>query len=208
MAQSSRLPASKKRKLNQGASESLGIHHDAAKTAQPATLVTPHQPILAELSQKYDILPSSVISSSKIRQRTTAATRHLLKAPEERSSSGERKTRVVLLYARTDCLSKLVTIVEMAKRILGEAGRGWWQYNQLYEPEERKKKDVIEETVLEKGGDEEEFFETMGARLQEAILPEPKTRMVKSLRVFIATGPVAELKTKTGVTVQTSNDGQ
>ncbi|KAL2202937.1 hypothetical protein CC79DRAFT_1373084 [Sarocladium strictum] len=206
MAQSSTQDVSNNRKI-------AGENHVSSKKKPsfptPAgTLIQPHEAVLAELSTKYDILHASVISSSKIRQRTASATEHLL-APNE-----TKKPHLVLLHARVECISKLITIVETAKRVLDQEGKAWWQYNQLYEQSEKlqKAKDVVEETRLEgvhaneSDGDEEEFFETMGARLEQAIRPEPKSRPVKSLRIFLATGPVAELRTKSNVTVQTSSD--
>lgn len=209
MAQPSAQHVAKKRKLNDGDNVCGGKQQKGGP--RPASLLGPHEAILAELAPKYNVLPASVISSSKIRQRTVSATTHLL-ATEENS-----KPCVVLLYARTDCLSKLITIAETVKRVLGQEGKSWWQYNQMYEQPERiveEKKDVIEETVLDRGdADEDEseatsdYFETMGPRLEQAIQPPPKLRTIKSLRIFLALHPVLELKTKQGITVQMDNTG-
>lgn len=209
MAQPSPEVASKKRKLHREENDPPNKH--CPTSSRPATLIGPHEAIIAELSSKYNLLPASVISSSKIRQRTTSATEHLL------SIEGTNKPRVILLHARTDCLSKLITIVETTKRVLGQEGKAWWQYNQLFEQSERaekKKKDVVEETMLEKGNvdaeeeeEEDSYFETMGTRLEEAIHPAPKAKVVKSLRVFLAIAPIPELRMKGDVTLQTSSDG-
>lgn len=207
MAQSSTQAAANSRKV---AGETYG---SSKKNFPPPTragaLIQPHEAILAELSTKYNVLHASVISSSKIRQRTSSATEHLLPVEET------VKPRLVLLHARVECISKLITIVETVKRVLDQEGKAWWQYNQLYDQPEKpqKARDVVEQTRLEgvhaneSDGEEEDYFETMGARLEQAIRPEPKSRPVKSLRIFLAAGPVAELRMKGNVTVQTSIDG-
>lgn len=118
---------------------------------------------------------------------------------------------MVLLHARTAEVCKLITIVEQCKRTLGEDGKHWFQYNEMFELPEREKRDVVEETVLEKGGDEEESdgdddFEVMASRFERAVMPEPSKRVVKSLRVFLSVREVVELKGRQGVSVQ-SKDG-
>ncbi|KGQ03692.1 hypothetical protein BBAD15_g11080 [Beauveria bassiana D1-5] len=86
-----------------------------------------------------------------------------------------------------------------------------------------KKKQVVEETVLhvkegekeeedegeeeeeeEDDGDESDAFETMQARFEKAVLPPAPDRTTKSLRIFLSTVAIPELKAKDGVTVQTS----
>ncbi|KAF4970801.1 hypothetical protein FSARC_2236 [Fusarium sarcochroum] len=173
--------------------------------AQPSTptLLAPHESIIAELKPKFDILPASVISSTQIRKRIIHVTSHLL-------GQGERP-RVVLLYARTADVCKLITVVEKCKRILSEDGKTCYQYNQLFDlPEKPKNKDIVEETILEKGAEDDDDdsdsddFEVMHSRFEDAVLPRPSTRSVKSVRVFLSIAPIQELKSKQGVTVQSS----
>ncbi|KAK0385071.1 hypothetical protein NLU13_7549 [Sarocladium strictum] len=213
MAQPHTGNVAKKRKLSKG-DNGAPVQQKLLKH-QHTTLIGPHETILAELAPKYHIKSTSVISSSKIRQRVTSAADHLV------TVENTDKPCLVLLHARTDCLSKLITIVETLKRVLSQEGKPWWQYNQLYEQPERapKKQDVVEETMLAKEGEgakgeddeeeeaDEDYFETMGSRLEQAIHPEPPARAVKSLRIFLATTAVPELKLKSDVTVQTSSDG-
>ncbi|KAF7547102.1 hypothetical protein G7Z17_g7953 [Cylindrodendrum hubeiense] len=170
------------------------------RNAQPAnpSLIGPHESIVAELAPKYDVLAASVISSTQIRKRVTYITSHLLAEAEQ--------PRVALLYTRTADVCKLITIVEQCKRVLGEEGRTWYQYNQLFDlPEEPKKRDVVEETVLGKRQDEDEDsddFEVMHSRFEDAVLPRPSARSVKSMRVFLSVAPVPELKSKRDITSQ------
>ncbi|KAF5018540.1 hypothetical protein F66182_9474 [Fusarium sp. NRRL 66182] len=172
--------------------------------AEPSTaaLIAPHESIIAELKPKYDVLPTSIISSTQIKKRIIQVANHLLAQSDQ--------PRVVLLHARTADVCKLITVVEKCKLVLGEDGKACYQYNQLFDlPKKPNKKDIIEETILEKGADEEEDsdsddFEVMHSRFEDAVLPRPSTRSIKSMRVFLSIAPIQELKSKKGVTVQTS----
>ncbi|KAJ6782736.1 hypothetical protein PWT90_08993 [Aphanocladium album] len=226
--------ASKKRK------PSTSIEKSAKKPRHPTTAATsfatpdhsplckPHAAILQDLAAKYDVLPASVISSTPIRKRLVHITSHLLGAAEQQEDDdGSRrgKPRVVLLYARTAEVCKMITVAEKCKRLLEEQGRtAWFQYNQLFdlprEDAERtrtktktKKERVVEETVLhmedkdeaneEEGDDSEsDAFETMQSRFEKAVLPPTPSRTTKSLRIFLSTVAIPELKTRDGVTVQ------
>jgi hypothetical protein len=181
-------------------------HRSQAVQAQTPSLVTPHEAILSELAPKYDVLPASVISSTKINKRVTAFTAHLL-ATSDRAAVG-------LLYARTADVCKLITIVEQCKRVLAEEGKAWYQYNQLFNlPVDKKKpRGVVEETALEReegeedaaGASDSDDFEVMESRFEKAVLPSVTRRVQKSMRVFLATRPIPELKSRDGATLQSS----
>lgn len=147
---------------------------------------------------------------------------------EVTQQGGTTKTRerpcAVLLYARPAEVCKMITVAETCKRLLEEAGQmTWYQYNQLFdlpaeyaERAKRKKRRgvVVEETVLlrvngedQQDGDdasESDAFETMQSRFEKAVLPPPPERMTKSLRIFLSTTAMPELKAKDGVTLQAS----
>ncbi|KAF4344693.1 hypothetical protein FBEOM_1360 [Fusarium beomiforme] len=169
------------------------------QTSTPA-LITPHEPIIAELNSKYDILPASVISSTQIKKRITQVANHIITRSD--------RPRVALLYARTADVCKLITVVEKCKGILKEEGKAYYQYNQLFDqPEKPKSMDIVEETILEKGArkdddSDSDDFEVMHSRFEDAVLPRPSSRSVKSMRVFISTVLIQELKIKKGITVQ------
>ncbi|POR38640.1 Uncharacterized protein TPAR_01162 [Tolypocladium paradoxum] len=169
---------------------------------QKAALIGPHESVIAELQPKHDVLAASVISSTQIRKRVAQAAAHL-------AAPSPEKPRLVLLHARTAEACKLITIVEHCKRAMGHEGRAWYQYNQLFDlPAEPKKADKVEETVLDKDaeGSDSGDFEVMSSRFEKAVLPPPSGRTVKSLRVFFSSQPVAELKAKSDVTVQSSEE--
>ncbi|KAL6921751.1 hypothetical protein ACHAPO_006956 [Fusarium lateritium] len=175
---------------------------------QTFALAAPHESIIAELKPKYGVLPASVISSTQIKKRIIHVTNHLL-------AQGDRP-QIALLYARTADVCKLITVVEKCKRVLSEEGKQCYQYNQLFDqPEKAKRKDIVEETILEKGTMDEEDddsgsddFEVMHSRFEDAVLPCPSQRTIKSMRVFLSVVPIPELKLKKGVTVQSGTAKQ
>ncbi|RSL49561.1 hypothetical protein CEP53_009111 [Fusarium sp. AF-6] len=177
-----------------------------APQSPTSALIAPHEAILAELRSKYEVLAASVISSTKITKRITSAVSHLLEESE--------RPRLVLLHARTADVCKLITVVEKCKRVLGEEGKAYYQYNQLFDlPEKSKKRDLVEETVLEKDaeesdGSDSDDFEVMHSRFEDAVLPRPSTRSVKSMRVFLSIAPIMELKSKKDITIQSSAQKQ
>lgn len=199
---------SHKRKQAQSAQEGVITQkkpRTSASNKQPQMLITPHESIIAELNSKHKVLPASVISSTPIRKRVTSVLNHLREAPDQ--------SRVALLYARTADVCKLITVVEQCKRLLVEEGKAWYQYNQLFDqPEAPKKRDLVEETVLEKegegGGSDSDDFEVMHSRFEDAVLPPPTTQSVKSMRVFLSTTPILELRSKRNVTTQSSDQAK
>ncbi|KAM5352343.1 hypothetical protein ACJ41O_005066 [Fusarium nematophilum] len=199
-------PTSGKRKPNpklQRDSESRKRSRTADVQPGSSTLIAPHRTILAELDSKYNVLAASVISSTKICKRVTNTANHLL-------GGGDRPT-LVLLHARTADVCKLVTVVETCKKVLGEEGKAWYQYNQLFDlPDKPKRRDVIEETMLEKDAQDDDSdsddFEVMHSRFEEAVLPRPSTRSVKSMRVFLSMVPIPELRSRKGTTAQFSGE--
>jgi hypothetical protein len=101
-------------------------------------------------------------------------------------------------------------VIEKCKQVLSEEGKQYYQYNQLFDqPEKPKQKDIVEETILEKDAMNEEDddsdsddFEVMHSRFEDAVLPCPSQRTIKSMRVFLSVVSIPELKSKKGVTVQ------
>ena len=90
-------------------------------------LSTDQLPIeLHHLQKTYDFATMSIVSSSKMEQKV----RNLLlriKAPVESTKPG-----IVILTAKADVASKLVGIVEIAKRTIQQEGGQWWQYSKLH----------------------------------------------------------------------------
>lgn len=172
-------------------------------TSSNETLLAPHDAILAELKPKYNVLAASVISSTQIRKRVVYITNHLLEQSEER--------RVVLLHARTADVCKLISVVEQCKRVLVDEGKAWYQYNQLFEPPRKPDmRSVVEETIIgpdpvDEGDDsDDEHFEVMRSRFENAVLPRLVSNTIKSMRIFLSIASVPEVRSKPDVTTQTS----
>ena len=174
-------------------------------------LIGPHETIISQLRPKYDVLAASVISSTQIRKRVTQAIDHLSKPKGSLPA-------LVLLYARTAEVCKMITIIEQCKRLLNEDGTTWVQYNQLFElPADARNSEVVEETVIDRNqagsedddhddDDDDDAFETMSSRFEKAVLPPQNERVPRSMRIFLSVQPVAELKADRDTTVQSSRD--
>ncbi|ETR99900.1 hypothetical protein M419DRAFT_138181 [Trichoderma reesei RUT C-30] len=174
----------------------------------PNSLIGPHEATLKQLAPAHNVLALSVLSSTQIRKRVTSATSHLL---QKASAS-----RIVLLHARPADVCKMITVAEQCKRVLGEQGQAWYQYNELFDlpPEsvKRKKKKAAsdkveaEEEVEEDPDSDEGAFEAMESRFEKAVLPPPRVRTYKSLRIFLSNQAISELNSRENVTIQTSED--
>ncbi|KAL6798467.1 hypothetical protein J3E68DRAFT_399885 [Trichoderma sp. SZMC 28012] len=194
--------ASKKRKHS---SSQLASSKKPRTQANP-TLIGPHEAILKELSAKHNVLALSVLSSTQIRKRVSSASSHLLDKSAE--------SRAILLHARPADVCKMITVAEQCKRLLGEKGQVWYQYNELFDlpPEAKKKKKNtreradVEEEAEEDSDSDEGAFEAMESRFEQAVLPPPRTQTYKSLRIFISHQAIPELNSRENVTVQTSED--
>ncbi len=196
-------------------------------------LQAPHAPILRDLAAKYDVLPLSIISSTAIAKRLVQSKEHL-RPNDTTTPSDETKPKVVLFYARTAEVCKMITVVEQCKRLLADQGGFWWQYNQMFDlpadqlrlkktkNSNRKTVDGVDVTVVEETKLPEEdaenvdsdsdsdsasdAFETMRDRFEKAVGPRESERKTKSLRIFLSTIAVPEVRGKEGVTVQSSQD--
>lgn len=193
----------KRRTAEAAAPMSKKVKISAAADEAPRSLITPHEALIARLTPKYHVLPVSVISSSSIQKRINLITNHLIDTTD--------RPRLVLLYARTGDVGKMISIVEHCKRQLGGQDKPWHQYNQMFDqPEGLRKTEVVEETLLEApehaedhSDDEDDDYETMDSRIEHAIKQPPAHRPIKSLRILLALQAVPEMRTNDNVTVQT-----
>lgn len=189
----------------------------------PRTLpAEPHEELLAELKGKYEIMTTSVISSSKINNKVTAVLSHLGHVD---LFSQESRPGVMMLHARAADASKMVTVMEIAKRRMGEIGQVWYQYNRVYEVAESRSNKansasigggraqgthtVIEDTIQDDDDDEDDgSFEPMETPLDLAIRDKPITESKNTyMSMFLSRVPMPELQVKTFMTLQT-NAGQ
>ncbi|ROW10014.1 hypothetical protein VPNG_06545 [Cytospora leucostoma] len=186
----------------------------------PRTLpMQPNEDLLAELKGKYTIVTASVISSSKVNKKVTQVLSHLGHVDLFSPSS---IPGVMMLHARVSDSGKMVTVMELAKRRMNEAGQAWYQYNRVYEVADdgarprpagkRVGQTVIKDTVLngqdeEEEDEEEDDFEPVETAFDRAIRDKPPSDSKTAyMSIFLSRVPIPELQSKTNITLQTNND--
>lgn len=184
----------------------------------PNTLpMQPHQEILQELNGKYSIATTSVIASSKINKKVTQVLAHLghVDLFSQTSVPG-----VMMVHARANDANKMVTVMEIAKRQMNQAGQPWYQYNRVYEVADGRgskanvagrgvDQTVIENTVLEGADadeeDEEDAFEPVETTFERAIREKPAEELKTTyMSIFLSRVPMPELQSKAYITLQTN----
>ncbi|ROV92375.1 hypothetical protein VMCG_09150 [Cytospora schulzeri] len=182
----------------------------------PRTLpMQPHEELLAELKGKYSILTASVISSSKINKKVTQVLSHLGHVDLFSQSS---IPGVMMLHARVGDSGKMVTVMELAKKRMDEAGQPWYQYNRVYEVSDNGMKlkstgkafdqTMIEKSIIGQDGDEDEEdddFEPVETAFDRAVRDKPASDLKETyMSVFLSRVPIPELQSKAFITLQTS----
>ncbi|CAG8975416.1 hypothetical protein HYALB_00010363 [Hymenoscyphus albidus] len=175
-------------------------------TKGPASIVSGNAPpVFGDLAKSHDVLFMSTISSSKIEKKTTAVLKHLARYP----TISPAKPALVLAHSKADTASKLITIIEIAKRDIASKEGKWFQYNMVYQITELKKekKDGIKSnggTSSKGDGDEkeededEETFETMKTPFERSILEKPKVRAIPHLAIYLSRIRIEGLRKKYG----------
>lgn len=186
----------------------------------PTTLpMQPHGELLQELKGKYSIATTSVIASSKINKKVTQVLSHLGHVDLFSQSS---VPGVMMVHARANDANKMVTVMEIAKRQMNQAGQPWYQYNRVYEVADGRGSranaigrgadlTVIENTVLEGGDadedDEEDAFEPVENTFERAIREKPAEESKTTyMSIFLSRVPMPELQSKSYITLQTNGD--
>lgn len=174
-------------------------------------------PSLRHLETKINFVSLLIKSSSKMQQKVRPML-GLLRHNE--AGVDGRKLNVMVLRATANCASKLIAIVEIAKRELGQEQVKWWQYSNLsgvkqhltiphskpkyHKPSNSSKGQADEEargdSMLEQDdhSDHDQTYvqndyETMSTPTnQTGIQDLPKTKTVPSLTIFLATARIPE----------------
>lgn len=146
------------------------------------------------LQETHLLVKFSIHSSTQISSRTSAVLSNLQQQQPSNRTTNEggqkdNKPTLVILTAKSKATSKLISIVEIAKRELAAQGVKCFQYNALTSElldVPRKKAKV----GVGKGSESEDAFETMGERE----LGEMKKRNVPIMTVYLSTSSVRDLK--------------
>jgi hypothetical protein len=148
------------------------------------------------LRDRYDIKTLSVISSTQISSRTTA----ILSALSPDVPSDGEKPVIVRLTSQSRTASKLISIVEIAKRDLASNKLQCYQYNVLSSqmkeiPRERRNPNGHkgnEHAASDVDDDDENAFQTMGD------VSGMKKRCVPVMQIYLSRSPVKELRVQYG----------
>lgn len=152
----------------------------------------------------YDLVTLGVAGGTQISSRTSAVLAKLLST----TTTGDEttKTSIVALTATSKAASKLISIVEIAKRELLARGQKVYQYNALGSRMTEIPRRTHVETVVAAGNpaeeesdeSEEDAFEVMGGVVATAApgqeSEEMKKRNIPTLKIYLSTVSVKELK--------------
>jgi hypothetical protein len=173
---------------------------------------------LASLVAAHEIHNLIVISSSRIQGKVST----IIETLGSFSFVAATKPNVVLLHAKSPVSSKLISIIEIAKREIAKAGGKWYQYNFLGQTRaaQEKKSAAMKGTGFTLGGkisldtdamevdnkedshgvdEEDSTFETMKTPLERAIEGKPKVQAIPLMAVFLSRVRIDALKTAYGL---------
>lgn len=147
------------------------------------------------LEQKHELVRFSVISSTRISSKTASVIDKL------QTASDDGKPNLVILKSKAHTASKLVSVVEIAKRELAKSGHKCFQYNalssEMVQVKRRAKSaahSVPESKAHAEQSESDEAFETMAAEPQTGT----KERRVPVMITYLCASSVKELKTAHG----------
>lgn len=154
--------------------------------------------------QAFSIEEMSIITASSIQKKVTRAVDAIMgRTPE--------KNAVVELRAKGPATSKMITVVEIAKRQIGQKGEKWFQYNKVEqvlaerkeggknaEKKEMGTKTKKDENPTEQDGEDEqsgeEDFETMKTPFERAHEGTVKVRAVPVMTIYLTHTRIEELR--------------
>lgn len=157
------------------------------------------------LAASHDVTTMSIISSSKIEGRVRGVLKVLLPGDIGADDiTKATKPALVILRARSKVASKLVSVVEIAKREAAKAGGTWYEYCAVKGVMEENKKakggkgddDIVNEESGMQDDDEELDFSTMKTPFERALEDDPrvKVRAVPVMRIYLSSTRVELLK--------------
>ena len=116
-------------------------NHDPTSSATPdatkienigcselASIAQDLPPEVRHLSSKYDFTTMSIISSAKINDKVKKL---LLRVEEFNFADPKSKPGIVVLHAKSDVASKMVSIIGIARQTIEHNKGKWWQYSKL-----------------------------------------------------------------------------
>lgn len=158
--------------------------------------------------ENYNANTMQIISSSKMSAKI-ARSLDTLVLGKINLADVKCKPGLVVMYAKAATASKLVSVVEVVKREIGQKGEKWYQYNALSETmvviprkiDKSKKGGKREDKdSMDVDGEEEEdtYFETMKTKQERLLEGTDRMRAVPVLTVYLSRVPIEKLKHKYG----------
>ena len=168
---------------------------------------------------KYHVIPMSILSSAKMKDRVRLI---LQRIRPVNLTQDEKRPTVVALRAKLAVAGKMISIVEIVKKNIQEAGGQWWQYSTLEVPGQNASTELFTISSLSarssdgttlsscrRGGpheserdlmdrqtfEQEETFETMPPLDSTSVRETSSdTRGRAHMIVYLASVPIPELK--------------
>jgi hypothetical protein len=209
------LPAAKKAKTISSSDVSklsLTPQHTKADTCQEDTTVIQQSDPLGLLSKLWascNITDINVISSTQIKPKVSKILETL--SAFSFVALTHIKPNVISTHAKGSVASKMITIIEIAKREIAKAGGKWYQYSSLSQVIEEEKKEKKSEAMKGEGHilgrsppaeanamevekehgavedeEEEDWFETMKTPLKRILEGKPKIRAVPVMTIYLS----------------------
>lgn len=166
--------------------------------------------LVGDLWETHDLTTMSIISSSQIQQKVKRVLEILAVYP----TVPPAKSNVVMLHAKAVVASKMISIVEIAKREIGKNEGKWFQYStveqQLEEKEVRHNKGSTNDTNGKASGevettgldedpeDDGEGFETMKTPFERALEGKQKVRAVPIMAIYLSRVRIESLSNSHG----------
>lgn len=159
--------------------------------------------------ESYNVVTMQIISSSKMSSKI-ARSLDTLVLGKINMADVKCKPGLVVMYAKAATASKLVSVVEVVKREIGQKGEKWYQYNALDEtmvviPRRQPKsekggqgKRQIDEMQVDGYEAEESYFETMKTKQERMLEGTDRQRAVPVLTVYLSRVSIEKLKMKYG----------
>ncbi|KAM7199357.1 hypothetical protein V8F20_005752 [Naviculisporaceae sp. PSN 640] len=206
----------------------IDLHNPASHpSVQQSPYLEPYRPLVDKLKPRYQLKHMSVMPSTKVSQHVDKALNHL-----SRFNLWDQAVLpgVIFLTAKSVASVKLITIIELVRRRIGEGGQKWYQYNVLSETEDDRPplhhqqqtimdRSVVEDTYMaiddrqerEEGenddDDNDDYFETsvLAAQTIHEQATSPPTPFHKRLMaIFISRVPLDEIKNLPNIGYQTN----
>lgn len=160
--------------------------------------------VAAELDVNYDLTVMNIASVASIEQKVS----RILGTLASFSFAAPAKPNIVLLHAQAKVASKMISIVEIAKREIAAAGGKWYQYNEVKEltVKQESKNGKEDKATLDPddGMDVDEdngdgaasapSFETMMTPFERAVHGKPKIRAVPVMSIYLSRVRVDSLR--------------